>query len=54
MTLDVSMHNVVFVEICVEKDRGFQNPQGVGEGYRRVGVRVQFLLLPTNPYLWWG
>ena len=38
----------------VEKDRGFQNPQGIGEGYRGVGVRVHILLPPTNPYPWWG
>ena len=38
----------------LEKDRGFQNPQGIGEGYRGVGVRVHILLPPTNPYLWRG
>jgi hypothetical protein len=34
----------------VEKDRGFENPEGMVEGYGRVGVRVQMLLPPTNPY----
>jgi len=38
----------------VEKDRGFQNPEGTGEGYGRVGVRVRMLLPSTNPYPWWG
>ena len=38
----------------VEKDRGFQNPQGIDEGYRGVGVRVHILLPPTNPYPWQG
>ena len=42
------------LHICLEKDRGFQNPQGIGEGYRGVGVRVHILLPPTNPYPWWG
>ena len=39
---------------CLEKDRGFQNPKGTGEGYGRVGVRVRKLLPSTNPYPWWG
>ena len=38
----------------LEKDRGFQNPEGTVEGYGRVGVRVQMLLPSTNPYPWWG
>ena len=38
----------------LERDRGFQNPQGIGGGYRGVGVQVQILLPPTNPYLWQG
>ena len=32
----------------LEKDRGFRNPQGIGEGYRGVGVRVQILLPPQT------
>ena len=38
----------------LEKDRGFQNPEGTIKGYGRVGVRVWMLLPSTNPYLWWG
>jgi hypothetical protein len=36
--------------LLIEKDRGFQNPEGMVKGYGRVGVRVQILLPPTNPY----
>ena len=43
--------NVTKFQRVLEKDRGFQNPQGIGEGYRGVGVRVHILLPPTNPYL---
>jgi hypothetical protein len=43
-------HFKYFNVASLEKDRGFENPEGMVEGYGRVGVRVQMLLPPTNPY----
>jgi hypothetical protein len=34
----------------VEKDRGFENPEGSVEGYGRVGVRVGIFQPSTYPY----
>ncbi|KAN0133839.1 hypothetical protein V8E53_008334 [Lactarius tabidus] len=44
------LHPNIDLDGGVEKDRGFENPEGMVEGYGRVGVRVQMLLPPTNPY----
>ena len=51
---DARVGRVECAKMQLEKDRGFQNPQGIGEGYRGVGVRVHILLPPTNPYPWRG
>jgi hypothetical protein len=37
-------------KILVEKDRGFENPEGSVEGYGRVGVRVGIFQPSTYPY----
>jgi hypothetical protein len=49
--LDAKLTNLLYdLQQLVEKDRGFENPEGMVKGYGRVGVRVQMLLPPTNPY----
>ena len=54
MVLPPSSDQRIPCQTYLEKDRGFQNPEGTVEGYGRVGVRVPMLLPSTNPYPWWG
>ena len=40
----------VMVETYVVNAKGLQNPEGIGQGYVRVRVRVQNSEPSTNPY----
>ena len=47
-----SINNKVIVwwKQSIVNAKGLQNPEGIGQGYLRVRVRVQNSELSTNPY----